>query len=204
MRTTNLKKMAKLAQSGLLAVLALAVLSCEARTDRQDDGGIIMTVSDFDGLPSLVRVNSPVPPSVCSRSSPTNCFVVLDQVTIRSIVKNPGSPTSDLMTVEFRAYEVRFSRRQPGTRTPPPYFENIFGNLAPGATTTFDNLPLLGPAQLLTAPLSDLLFAEGAIDDETGSTTITLDAELRFYGRTISGKDVVTDEPARFTLTLLP
>ena len=203
MRTTNVKKMAKLAQSGLLAVLLLGALSCESRTDRQDDGGIVLTISDFDELPAQVSVNNPAGP-VCSRSSPGGCDLRIGEVVVRSIVKNANTGQSDLMVVEFSAYEVRFVRRQPGGRTAPPFFQNVFGTIDPGSTTTFNDIPIMGPGQLLTPPLSDLLFSEGAVDDETGSSTIILDAELRFFGRTISGDSVVTDVPARFTLTILP
>ena len=203
MRTTNLNKLVKLAQSSLLAVLLLATLSCESRTDRQDDGGIILTFADFDELPAQVRVNAPQG-VVCSRSQPAGCDVRIGEIIIRSIVKNPGAGTSDLMTVEFNSYEVRFERRQPGSRTPPPFFQNVFGTIEPGGETTFNDIPIMGPSQLLTPPLSDLLFAEGAVDDETGSSTIILDAQLRFFGRTLSGDAVVTNDPARFTLTVLP
>ena len=203
MRTMNVKKMVKLAQSGLLAVLLLAALSCESRTDRQDDGGVILTVSDFDGLPAGVAVNNPNG-AVCSRSQPGGCTVIIEEVVLRSVVKNANADSSDLMIVEINSYEVRFNRRQPGNRTPPPFFQNVFGTLDPGSTTTFNNIPIMGPSQLLTPPLSDLLFSEGAVDDETGSSTIILDAELRFHGRTLSGDAVQTDVPARFTLTVIP
>jgi hypothetical protein len=204
MRTTNLKKMAKLAQSGLLAVLALAVLSCEARTDRQDDGGIILSFSDFDERPFAVRVNQPDDFGICSRSNPGGCFLTIGSVTLRSIVKNANAPTSDLMTVEITAYEVRFTRRAPGTRTPPVLFRTASGFVPPGGTVDFENVQIMGPDQLLTPPLSDLLFAEGAVDDETNSATIVLDVELRFFGRTISGDAIRTDTPMTFTLTVLP
>lgn len=203
MRTKNVKMMAKLAQSGLLAVLMLAAVSCESRTDRQDDGGVILSFTDFDGLPASVSVNNPSG-VVCSRTAQAGCVVSIETVILRSIVKNPNAPTSELMSVEFTGYEVRFNRRQPGSRTPPPFFQNIFGSVSPGGTTTFDNIPIMGPGQLLTPPLSDLLFAQGARDTETGSSVIVLDAELRFFGRTISGDAVTTDSPARFTLTIQP
>ena len=203
MRTKNVKMMAKLAQSGLLAVLMLAAVSCESRTDRQDDGGVILSFTDFDGLPAGVSVNSPSG-LVCSRTAQAGCVVSIDQIIMRSIVKNPDAPSSDLMSIEITGYEVRFNRRQPGNRTPPPFFQSVFGSVNPGGTITFDNLPIMGPSQLLTPPLSDLLFAEGARDTETGSSVIVLDAELRFFGRTISGDAVATDNPARFTLTIQP
>ena len=204
MRTKNLKMMAKLAQSGLVAVLMLAAVSCESRTDRQDGGGVILSFTDFDGRPINVSVNQPRPGVVCSRSNAFGCFLVIEEVTVRSIVANPDASSSDLMSVEFTAYETRFTRRGPGTRTPPPQFRNTSGFVAPGGTAQFENVVIMGPEQLLTLPLSDLLFAEGARDTETGSSVIVLDVELTMFGRTISGDNVRTDQPMRFTLTLVP
>ena len=203
MRAMKVNKNLRLAQSGLLAVLLLAGLSCDSRTDEQN-AGVILSFSDFDELPAGVSVNNPSGEAVCSRSSPSGCVLSIGEVAIRSIVANPNATTSDLMTVEFNSYEVRFTRRQPGSRTPPPFFQNVFGSVEPGSEFTLEDFPIMGPGQLLTPPLSDLLFAEGAVDDETGSSTIILDAQLRFFGRTVSGEAVATEEPARFTLTVLP
>ena len=58
------------------------------------------------------------------------------------------------------------------------------------------------PADELSA-LEDLLFANGGFDQETGSRTISLNARLRFFGRTLSGK-AVESGPAYFTLDMVP
>jgi hypothetical protein len=203
MRTKNLKMMAKLAKSSLLAVLMLAAVSCESDAADQDNGGVILSFADFDGLPAGVRVNSPSGVT-CSRSSTAGCVLSIGEVNVRSIIANADAASSDLMTVEIEGYEVRFNRRAPGTRTPPVFFQNVFGSVAPGGTIDFENIPIMGPQQFLTAPLSELLFSEGARDTETGSTIIVLDAQLRFFGRTVSGNSVVTETPAQFTLTVSP
>jgi hypothetical protein len=75
-----------------------------------------------------------------------------------------------------------------------------FGPVPPGGVATINNLRILDSTQLLNPPLSDLLFEEGGLDSETGLPEVIVDVELRFFGRTVSGIDVATEDPARFTL----
>ena len=178
--------MRKLTRSVLLALLAFGLLSCEARTDRTDTGGVLLTISDFDGLPIAVSVNS-------------STFVQVDSLTIQSVVLNPAAPTSDLMTVELKSYQVRYRRVDNGTRTPNPLVEGFFGNVPQGSTDTINNLVIMGPEQLRNVPLSDLLFINGGFDKETGSPFIKLELELTFFGETLSGDEVST-APARFAI----
>jgi hypothetical protein len=187
---------AKLAQLGLVAVLALGVLSCESRTNR--DGNVILSFGQFDGLPAEVSVNSPLG-GFCSLTATAGCLVTVDQITINSIVTG-GVASSELMTVELRTYEVRFSRRPPGTRQLTSLVQSHFGPVPPGGVATINNLRILDSTQLLNPPLSDLLFEEGGLDSETGLPEVIVDVELRFFGRTVSGIDVATEDPARFTL----
>ena len=35
----------------LVAVVAVTVIACETSTDRTDSGGVLLSISDFDGLP---------------------------------------------------------------------------------------------------------------------------------------------------------
>jgi hypothetical protein len=182
--------MRKLAQSTLLAVLMVGLLSCEERTDRTDTGGVLLTVSDFDGLPIAVSVNN-------------SDFVQVDSLTIQSLALNPGAPTSSLMDVELRSYQVRYRRVDAGTRTPRPLVNGFFGNVPLNGVDTIGNLVLMGPEQLSNVPLSDLLFVNGGFDKETGSPVIKLELELTFFGRTLSGDDVSTN-PARFAIDFTP
>ena len=182
--------MNRVVRSALLGVLMVGVLSCEARTDRTDTGGVLLTISDFDGLPIAVSVNS-------------TSFVQVESLTIQSVVLNTSAPTSDIMDVELKSYQVRYRRVDAGTRTPRPLVNWIFGNVPQGGTDTINNLVILGPEQLSNVPLSDLLFVHGGFDKETGSRVIKLELELTFFGRTLSGDDVSTN-PAHFAIDFTP
>jgi hypothetical protein len=190
MKVEKGKAMNRLVRSALLGVLMVGVLSCDARTERTDTGGVLLSVSDFDGLPIAVSVNS-------------TSFVQVDSLTIQSVVLNPSAPSSALMDVELKSYQVRYRRVDAGTRTPRPLVNGFFGNVPQGGTDTIINLVLLGPEQLSNVPLSDLLFINGGFDKETGSQVIKLELELTFFGKTLSGDDVSTN-PARFAIDFTP
>ena len=180
--------MKKLAQCTLLAVLMVGMLSCEARTDRTDTGGVLLTVSDYD----LGNITIPV-------SVNGNLYVQAESLTIQSVVLNPGSPTSSLMDVELKSYQVRYRRVDAGTRTPRPLVDGIFGNVPQGGNDEINDLVLMGPEQLRNTPLSDLLLVNGGFDKETGSPIIKLELEITFFGKTLSG-DEVSSNPVRFAL----
>ena len=182
--------MTRLARSVLLGVATLALFSCETRTDRTDTGGVLLSVSDFDGLPIQFSVSS-------------GLFVQVESLTVRSVVTNPAAPDSDLMDVELTSYQVTYRRLDTGTRVPRPLVEGIFGNVPRGSTDTINNLVIMGPEQLRNVPLSDLLPINGGFDKETGSRFIKLELALTFFGRTFSGDEVST-EPARFAMDFTP
>ena len=181
--------MNRLVRSVLLGAMMVGVLSCEARTDRTDTGGVLLTVSDFDGLPFSISVNDAGFPG----------FVQVDTLTIQNVLLNPNAPTSSLMDVELKSYQVRYRRVDAGTRTPRPLANAFFGNVPQGGNDTIENLVVMGPDQLRNTPLSDLLFVNGGFDKETGSPVIKLELELTFFGKTLSGDDVSTN-PARFSI----
>lgn len=169
----------------LLIAMTVAVTSCRSRTDRSE-GTVILSVSHFNGLPVTVSASS----------GPFQ----IDQVTLRSFFKDPSvaSPTGhDLEGIELRNYEVTYRRRDTGTRTPPPSVQGIFGLVSPLGTLDLFNLPFLTSDQTGNQPLKDLI-ATGR-DSETGTAVITLDVTLRFFGRTLSGDEIVS-EPATFTI----
>jgi hypothetical protein len=170
-----------------LAVLVLALGSCQSRTDLSE-GSVLLSVTDFDGLPLSVSVGGGGPTQV-------------GEITLQNFAKDPNGSTSDLQSIELRSYEVRFSRRDTGTRLPPPMVKSIFSLVPVNGTATITNLPFLTADQLLNPPLSDL-GATGA-DRETGSQVIVLNVSLRFFGRTLSGDDIASD-PASFTVEVVP
>lgn len=170
----------------LMLVLFVALAGCRERTDRSE-GTVLLSITDFDGLPLVINASDPI--------------VQAEEIVLQNIPKDPTGTTSDLMSIELRSYEIQFVRRDTGTRVPPPLVQGVFGLVPVGGTTTLNNLPVMMADQLLNSPLRDL--ARTGVDPETGSAVILLDAYMRFFGRTLSGDDIVSD-PARFTLEIRP
>ncbi|HVS16819.1 MAG TPA: hypothetical protein VMV46_23145 [Thermoanaerobaculia bacterium] len=175
-----------------MLVLVFGLAGCESRTDKSE-GTVLLSVSDFDGLPTQVSVNA----------SAAAGLVTIEEVTIQNVPKQPGGATSSLMNVEMSSYEVLYSRADTGTRLPAPMVRNIFGVVPVGGSETYENLPILAPDQLDAPPLSDLLFVNGGFDRETGAQLVKLNISLRFFGRTLSG-DEISSAPAAFTVDFVP
>lgn len=174
-----------------LGLLAAGLLGCEGRTDRTDGGGVLLSITDFDGLPITLAVNS------------SNGFLQVGEIQITNVVKNPDIVGSILMNVEIESYEVTYSRGDTGTIVPPILVRGLFGVVPVNGVFTVENLPVLAPEQFNVPPISDLLFVNGGFDKETGSRQIVLNFHLRFFGRTLSG-DAVQTAPASFTVTVTP
>jgi hypothetical protein len=193
-RDADMKRNTRLLLSGMAAVLLVAGLTaCSSSTDRVDSGGVTLSITDFDGLPITVSVNTAV----------SIGFVQVGTIDVENIALDPTGTTSDLMDVEIKSYEVVYSRADSGTRIPTPYVRGLFGTAPVNGTFSVDNLPVMGRDQLLNEPLSDLLFENGGFDTETGATTINLNLKIRFFGRTLAGKAVET-APAVFTVEFTP
>lgn len=174
--------------------LGLAALGC-SDADEVDSGGVSLVLSDFDGIPNVVFVNTAVIGSVG--------LVVAEELELQSIVQNPDLGTGNLQTIQLTSYEVRYTRADTGTRVPTPIVEGLLSTIPPGGTIVFENLAILRSEQLLNPPLSDLLFVNGGFDSETGSEVIKLNLILRFFGRTLGGREVVS--PAQsFTVEFVP
>lgn len=180
--------------SPLVAVLLMAVLAaCSTTTDTVDSGGVKLTITDFDELPIAVSVNTAL----------TVGFVQVGLIDVENVALNPTGTTSDLMDVEIRSYEVTYSRADNGTRIPTPFTRGLFGTAPVNGTFTVENIPVMGRDQLENEPLSDLLFQNGGFDTETGSTKITLNLKIKFFGRTLAGK-AVESSPGYFTVEFTP
>lgn len=179
----------------LITALGLGLGACESRTDKTDGGGVLLSVSDFDGLPVQAGVNNVI--------NNLGGLVQIGEITIQNIAKDPTGQTSSLMNVEMDSYEVLYSRADGGTRVPPPFVRDIFGVAPVNGTETYENLPVMSLEQLDAVPLSDLQFINGGFDRETGNQTILLNFRLRFFGRTLTGDEVQT-EPIGFTIEFVP
>ena len=178
----------------LILLLAIGIAGCDSRTDRTDGGGVLLSVSDFDGLPLLAGVNATLA---------SGGLIQVESLTIQNIAKNPTGNTSDLMNVEIQSYEVLFSRADRGTRVPTPFVRGIFGVVPVDGSLDYDNLPVMSSDQLNTMPLADLKYSNGGVDTETGEPKIVLNFQVRFFGRTLSG-DTVETAPIYFTIEFIP
>ena len=107
-----------------LGLLAAGLLGCEGRTDRTDGGGVLLSITDFDGLPIFLAVNS------------SNGFLQVGEIQVTSVVKNPDIVASSLMNVEIESYEVTYSRGDTGTRVPPIFVRGLFGVVPAGGVFT--------------------------------------------------------------------
>jgi hypothetical protein len=170
----------------LLPVLVLSLAGCRSRTDTSE-GTVIMSISNFDQLPVQI--------------SATNGPFQIPSITVSNLQKDPTGTTSSLQTIEIRSYEVVFTRRDTGTRVPPPLAATIFGNITVGGQFSFNNLPFMTSDQTLNPPILDL--ARRGIDSETGSAVIVLDCAMRFFGRTLAGDNIVS-QTASFTIEVTP
>lgn len=174
----------------LLAIAALLALgACSSRTDRSD-GGVILSISDFDGLPVQAAVNS-------------QSTIQIGSITIQNIPKNPSAGTTALMNVEMTSYEVVYSRPDGGTRVPPSLVQGILGVAPVNGTTVYNNLVIMAGDQFDNPPISDLLFVNGGTDSETGNQRMTVRFRIRFFGRSLTGDSVAT-EPATFDIEFIP
>lgn len=172
---------------------ALVLVGCSGDAGETDTGGVEIVITDFDGQPSLVSVNDAAAVGL----------VTIGEVTISSLIENPGDVQTDLQTVVLNTYEIVYTRADAGTRVPTPLVERVLGSIAPGSDTTYENLPILRAEQLLNPPLSDLLFVNGGFDTETGSDVIRLNFGVRFFGRTVGGRDIATPRQS-FTVEFVP
>jgi hypothetical protein len=175
-----------------VVVLMVGVFGCASGNspDGRDQGNVILSITDFDGLPIQASVNLIAPQG----------FLQIGRLTISNIAADPTGTTSTLMNVEIERYEVGFTRADRGTKTPQPTVRGIFGIAPVNGTIVFDNLPIMSAEEFVTQPLSDLLLQNGGIDKETGSEVILLNLEIKFYGRTLGGDRVETQTAARFTI----
>jgi hypothetical protein len=179
------------ARIAAVALTVIAVLGCSTneRTGQTDDGGVILSFVGFGTIP-------------LGMSASQQCFFFsVDSMTVRSILKSPSQPTSQLMIVELQGYEVTYERLDGGTRVPPRLVHRIAGSIEPGGTFELLDPPLFEIDQCENQPLEDMI--EQGFDTETTSEVIHMKLGIRFFGKTIAGDDVET-QVAHITFDILP
>lgn len=174
-------------------VLAFGILSCGDERTQNTQSPVILSLTDFDGLPFQVSVNAAALVGA----------VTVDSLTLQNIPKDPRGAISNLMSIELSAVEITYTRADIGTRVPPSRVRTIFSLVPAGGTANIEGLEIMGVEQLLNPPLSDLLFENGGFDQETGSPLIVIDVNIRFFGRTLGGDEVASGFDS-FRLEMVP
>ncbi len=180
--------MRKIINVALAGILMLGMLACEQRTDRTDGGGVLLTFGQIDWS-AVTSVGTAVASGGAS----------IDTVTLVSVAKDPTGVTSSLMDVELQSFEVSFRRADTGTRLPPVLVRTFPGVIPVNGSLTISGMFFMLDGQLENPPLSDLLAINGGIDTETGADSILLDVSIVFFGRTLSGDEVLS-APLRKTV----
>lgn len=186
-----LKMVKQILTLAALFTFLLAAGSCRSRTDRTA-GPVILTFGTITNIPTVVSVSA----------SDTAGGVFIGTFTLQSIVKDPNATvTPGIEDLEVSSYQVIYKRKDTGTRVPPPLVASLEVEVPVNSTGVINNLPIVRLDQLLSVPLSDLKnFGQ---DTETGTAVIVLDAEVTFFGQTLSG-DQVQSGTASFTLEFTP
>jgi len=119
------------------------------------------------------------------------------QVTARFVARLKSSSNitaPELQEIVIERYEVTYTRTDGGTALPAGMQRAMTAKvqLTPNGVvteqTTTVTLTLVPGAQKLQPPLSHLILP--GFEPDTGFPTVTVDATLRFFGRTIAGEQV--------------
>jgi len=189
MRT--LKMVRQILTLAALSAVLLVAGSCRSRTDRTA-GPVILTFGTITNIPTVVSVTA----------ADAAGGVSIGTFTLQSIVKDPNAiGTPAIEDIEVTTYQVVYKRRDSGTRVPPPLVAALTLEVPVNSTGVINNLPIVRSDQLLSPPLSDL--SKFGQDTETGTQVIVVDAQVTFFGQTLSG-DRVQSGTASFTLEFTP
>jgi len=188
---TPMKTVKQTLSLALLVAVLLVAASCRSRTDKTA-GPVILTFGNITGIPLGASVGS----------ATTAGGVTIGTFTLLSVLKDPNAGSNPAIEdVEVTSYQVIYKRRDTGTRLPPALVASLALEVPVNSTGTINNLPIVRLDQLLSPPLSDLVkFGQ---DTETGTQVIVVDAQVTFFGQTLSG-DKVQSGTAPFTLEFTP
>jgi len=174
-----------------LAALLLIAGGCRSRTDRTA-GAVVLTFGTITGVPIT---------PISMQTALANGGVILSTFNLVSVVKDPTGVPGPLEDVEITSYQVVYKRKDTGTRVPPPLVQAFALEVPVNGTGSITNLTIMRQDQLLNPPLSDL--TNFGADRETGTAVIVLDAEVTFFGHTLSG-DAIASPAAGFSLEFVP
>jgi hypothetical protein len=170
-----------------LGALLLALLPGCSTNTQGDDAAPVFLVGEFTELllEKLLVEGTPVQ---------------FKTTTLRCRLKTTGVASVQFLDVQIDSYVVRWTRLDGGTKASAA--ETFGGNIIVpvGGTSTLNNYQYMTADALLRSPLDQLYPFNGGIDRETGKTSIRQAGHVIWYGHTLSGQPVVSNE-ATFDLT---
>lgn len=185
-------------RSGAVRALLVPILTVVAASAGCGAPGML----DDEGAASILVVHAVSPESAPFGDVMTSNGIILDDtvsVTFSAHLKAgslpPGSPSEPtLQEIVVERYEVTYRRTDGGSAIPAGFTRGMNSRVrlteqgAINLKTTTISLVIL-PATSKTQPPVSFLITPG-LEPDTGYINIQLDAEIRFYGRTIAGEPV--------------
>ena len=164
-----------------LGAVILALLPGCSTNTQGDDAAPVFLVGEFTELPleKLLVEASPLQ---------------FKTTTLRNRLKVPGAGSTQFLDIQVDSYVITWTRVDGGTKA-------SASETFPGAqivpvdgTSTLNNYPYMSTDALLRPPLDHLYPFNGGIDHETGMTSIRQAGHVKWYGHTLSGQAVVSNE----------
>jgi hypothetical protein len=167
--------------AALLAALTVAALPGCSTNTQGDSASPVFLTGEFTLLPVGFCVNANVP-------------LQFSTTTLRNRVKNPTVTSTLFLDVQIDQYVVVWKRVDGGKTASPS--QTFPGNIIVPAngTSSLTNYIFMSPDDLIRPPLDQLFPFNGGVDKETGRAEIRQSGNVTWYGHTLSGQPVVSDE----------
>ncbi len=162
----------------LFLFLLLLIPSCTDQEKTRCPVYIEVEAKDYENY--MVDISLGIPPT-------------MKTVNLYSRAKNPYADLSSLSDVEIHKIVSVWKRTDGGTVNPRTFTQTWTTLLPAGGRVTLNGLNLMSAEQLYEMPFTQLLPENGGVDRETGNKVIIVDAETKFYGKTVQGCDIESE-----------
>lgn len=158
----------------LAAILVIAAAPACTNKEGENEAPVFVTVN-LNLQPLSVSISSGLP-------------ITVQTMTLESHLKNSSATDPQgFADAQINTYTVTYSRRDGGTRVPPPEQFSAAVLLPSGGTSTLNGFPIMAASTLQRSPFDQLLPFNGGFDRETGLPEIHLFYSITFFGTTASG-----------------
>jgi hypothetical protein len=168
---------------GVAIALAGLSLSCGGNSTLDDTEAVVVLSIEIE------QYNPDI--DVCSQTQ-LGIDVSIDDMSIASNPKDPGSDLTSNQDVNLTRWVIRPYRTDGGSEASPEWSYDLTVYIPANGTTQLNNYRIYPVEYLTDPPLSHLFPENGGFDPETGNRNIRQSMELEIFGRTVSGKAVST------------